>query len=478
MNPLGEWISNLKDYGLEFVAKRFYAKYPAVVVNNVDPLQQGRVQVKIELFGHTTSNVRWCYPSAPFAGTNYGMYFPPEIGDHVWVWFDHGDPSHPHYSGGWYLNPSGTAATSHIPAEFVTLPGKPPQYRGITTKGGHGIAFRDENPLDPLSQNGTAFWAGEHATGVPVPQVESTKISYLALNLKLKVVQLSANLGQHFLRMVHDGVSDYISLANISGAELLMQQTMKLNYFKSAANRKLELNDTTQKTTISTPSHHKVEINDVLGTLTITSATGQKIEINSQTTTTTIQNTPTQTIIQSPAGTVINDLLAVSISAQGGVSFGSGIAAVPVPIPGAMVETGAGEKYMNFTGLVTENISGGMTTSVTGNLTTSVNGDMTTTVTGVAATTATKEATLQSKVAHAEPIPASVTVGSVNAPKGYLLVHEEFIKIFNEHVHLAPGVKPLKQIVPPSTSSAVVPDPAVAPDIDERSVITRHTKAS
>jgi hypothetical protein len=81
------------------VRKRFFGKYRGTVVNNVDPLQQGRLMVSVaDVYGMLPST--WALPCVPFAGPHMGASFvPPPIGGSVWVEFEQGDPQMPIWVG-------------------------------------------------------------------------------------------------------------------------------------------------------------------------------------------------------------------------------------------------------------------------------------------------------------------------------------------------------------------------------------------
>jgi hypothetical protein len=79
-------------------SQRFYGKYRGTVVNNVDPMRQGRIQALVP----DVSNVMltsWAEPCVPVAGMQMGLFAVPPIGAGVWVEFEHGDPDHPIWTG-------------------------------------------------------------------------------------------------------------------------------------------------------------------------------------------------------------------------------------------------------------------------------------------------------------------------------------------------------------------------------------------
>ncbi|HUH98333.1 MAG TPA: phage baseplate assembly protein V [Anaerolineales bacterium] len=102
---------------VEEVQHRFYGKYRAKVSDNSDPLNRGRLRVKVpEVLGDVESG--WAVPCAPYAGADKGWFVIPETDDVVWVEFEAGDPSRPIWVGSWYgdgdlpNDPSGSQATT------------------------------------------------------------------------------------------------------------------------------------------------------------------------------------------------------------------------------------------------------------------------------------------------------------------------------------------------------------------------------
>ena len=80
---------------------RYYGKYRGVVLNNIDPMQMGRVQVQVpDVMGIGLSS--WAMACVPFTGKQSGVYCVPQIGAGVWVEFEQGDPDHPVWVGGFW----------------------------------------------------------------------------------------------------------------------------------------------------------------------------------------------------------------------------------------------------------------------------------------------------------------------------------------------------------------------------------------
>lgn len=116
-------------------AKKYFGKYRGTVVNNVDPMQIGRIQVMVP----DVSNIMlssWAMPCMPVAGINMGMFTVPVIGAGVWVEFEQGDPDYPVWVGCFW----GTAAEVPLLSHMV-----PPAVPGITLQTAlkNGIVISD-----------------------------------------------------------------------------------------------------------------------------------------------------------------------------------------------------------------------------------------------------------------------------------------------------------------------------------------------
>ena len=102
--------------------EKFFGKYRATVVNNIDPNQKGRLMLMIpdvlDLIPST-----WAEPCVPLAGPTgppMGVYMVPPIGAGVWVEFEQGDPNYPIWVGCRWGSPSDVP-----PAAIQGLPTSP-----------------------------------------------------------------------------------------------------------------------------------------------------------------------------------------------------------------------------------------------------------------------------------------------------------------------------------------------------------------
>jgi hypothetical protein len=116
-------------------SRRYYGKYRGTVVNNVDPMQIGRIQAIVpDVTGVVPGS--WAMPCVPVAGINTGIFTVPQIGSGVWMEFEQGDADRPIWVGGYW----GTAAEVPVLARSV-----PPAINGITlqTTLKNGIVVSD-----------------------------------------------------------------------------------------------------------------------------------------------------------------------------------------------------------------------------------------------------------------------------------------------------------------------------------------------
>ena len=73
---------------------KYFGMYRATVINNIDPMQSGRIQVIVPDAGGLTPST-WAMPCVPVAGIQSGMYAVPPISSGVWIQFESGDPDYP-----------------------------------------------------------------------------------------------------------------------------------------------------------------------------------------------------------------------------------------------------------------------------------------------------------------------------------------------------------------------------------------------
>lgn len=88
-------------HGLEYCGL-FYGKYRAKVINNGDPKNLGRIKVHCpQVHGVQDYPDTWALPLSPAAGA-FTFWHIPDVGDWVYVEFDHGRAEYPLWTGGWW----------------------------------------------------------------------------------------------------------------------------------------------------------------------------------------------------------------------------------------------------------------------------------------------------------------------------------------------------------------------------------------
>jgi len=133
-----EILDNITRYGIEFY-RVYPGLYRAVVTANNDPRGQGRIQAHVPSMQERAMTV-WIKPAMLGAGAGRGVFWPPEVGDPVFVSFAQGQPSRPEcYVGGWFGYRGGS---SDVP-EDLGYSGDYPDIRGMVTRMGHKLIFSD-----------------------------------------------------------------------------------------------------------------------------------------------------------------------------------------------------------------------------------------------------------------------------------------------------------------------------------------------
>jgi len=135
-----EILDNITRYGIEFY-RVYPGLYRAIVTANDDPKGKGRVQAHVPSIQEEAMPV-WIKAAMPGAGKGRGFFWPPEVGDPVFVSFAEGQPSRPEcYIGGWFGYRGGS---SDVP-DALGYSGDYPDIRGMVTRWGHKLIFSDED---------------------------------------------------------------------------------------------------------------------------------------------------------------------------------------------------------------------------------------------------------------------------------------------------------------------------------------------
>lgn len=129
------------EQSIEDVKKKFYGVTTGRVINVLDPLTLGRVQVQLP-FIDALDLAPWARIAVPFAGMMSGHYFIPNVGDTVLVAFEHGDVNAPYVIGSLWTAMSTPPLQSPVP-----------QIRAMRTLAGNQLVFT-ETPPSVTIQNG------------------------------------------------------------------------------------------------------------------------------------------------------------------------------------------------------------------------------------------------------------------------------------------------------------------------------------
>lgn len=131
MNAAVSFIVDTIYNGLEYFGK-YYSNYRAYVVDNNDPAKQGRLKLFIP--GIVDEPMEYWAPSIGiFSGQGYGFHFIPPVNSVVWVSFEHGNPSFPIWTYGYFGENEIPDSKSDIGNYWMATP------------GGHSIELDDTN---------------------------------------------------------------------------------------------------------------------------------------------------------------------------------------------------------------------------------------------------------------------------------------------------------------------------------------------
>lgn len=174
-DPASYIIESVAQYGFERIFGRYYGIYRGIVIDNVDPERRGRCRILIPSLGHQDDkdvpSDLYAIPcstglSVGNSGQPHGCFFPPDIGDQVFVSFEKGLSINPIYLGGWIH--AGTENGSVLRSQDAHI-------KGIRTKHGHYISFNDESGVVTIERG-----AGEGAASGTKVTLDGPTISVVS----------------------------------------------------------------------------------------------------------------------------------------------------------------------------------------------------------------------------------------------------------------------------------------------------------
>jgi len=143
IDPLSWLVEAVQLLGFSSIFGRYFGLYRGIVIDNEDDENRGRVRVQVPAAGQITEDDvppdLYALPcgnglSVGASGKVHGLFFPPEVGDQVWVMFEKGIAAKPVYMGGWI----------HQDPETNEFEGNP-KFRGFRTESGSVLKFNDED---------------------------------------------------------------------------------------------------------------------------------------------------------------------------------------------------------------------------------------------------------------------------------------------------------------------------------------------
>lgn len=92
------------------MSQKYFGKYRGVVLNNVDPLQMGRISAQVPaVLG--AAQTAFALPCVPVGVSKTAGSSLPKVGSNVWIEFENGDPDLPIWSGCFFANSGETPAS-------------------------------------------------------------------------------------------------------------------------------------------------------------------------------------------------------------------------------------------------------------------------------------------------------------------------------------------------------------------------------
>jgi hypothetical protein len=135
--------------------RQFLGKYRGRVVENLDPLELGRLQVQVPLVLGTVSGA-WAMPCVPYAGPGVGWYMLPPIEASIWVEFEGGDPDYPIWSGCFWTEGQ-VPAKPAVPTKHILKTGAGTlAFDDLKGEGGFTLAIGDPAVTVPISIRGSS----------------------------------------------------------------------------------------------------------------------------------------------------------------------------------------------------------------------------------------------------------------------------------------------------------------------------------
>lgn len=256
-----EFVTTLKNIGLEFF-DIYHGVYVGEVVDtwgsdperpgNSDPEDLGRVRIIVPEVGIDETHPAWAYPIMPFGGMDHASFFPPEIGDKIWVVFKGGDVRYPMYVGGFWGKKEEEGRET--PDSMEGKEDEEVKVRGLQMKNGHKLIFgeggQDSNHADDRILVQTS--GDKEGTGTEVEK-------------------------RHTIELMdedQEGEEQYVRALTIYGHKIRMDDEGQFIEVETPYGHTMRYDDQDKVIRIETPAGHEVQMDDPSGQITVTAEGG------------------------------------------------------------------------------------------------------------------------------------------------------------------------------------------------------------
>jgi hypothetical protein len=172
------------DGELDALQQKFFGVAVGQVINILDPMTLGRVQVRLP-FLDAADLSPWARVAVPMAGIGHGHYFIPNLMDEVLVAFEHGDVNAPYIIGSLWN------ATAPPP-----LPSPVPQIRTMRTLAGNQIVFSEAPPTVTIQSGPTP------PVVIPAPPTPAGPPTVILSPAGIQII-----FGLNIINMTPDGIT-------------------------------------------------------------------------------------------------------------------------------------------------------------------------------------------------------------------------------------------------------------------------------
>ena len=178
-----ETLSQLSQ-SVESVQRKFWGVTVGRVINLLDPLTLGRVQVQLPMIDDVELSP-WARVAVPMAGLTHGHYFIPNFGDQVLIAFENGELQAPYVIGSLWN------ATAPPP-----LPSPVPQIRVLRTLAGNQLVFTEVPPTVTLQSGPTP------PVTIPAPPTPAGPPTVILAPTGIQII-----FGLNVINMTPDGIT-------------------------------------------------------------------------------------------------------------------------------------------------------------------------------------------------------------------------------------------------------------------------------